>query len=228
MEKAYGYLRVSGIGQVNGDGLRRQKQAIQEYAKKHRFEVVKWFRDEGVSGTKSDRPALARLLIDLEENGHGIHTVIIEKVDRLARDLMVQEFILKDFKKAGFDLLSVHEGKDLLGSDPTRTLIRQVLGAVAQYDKEMVVLRLRAARERKKRQEAKAGRPAKCEGRKGYKEAHPDVVAEIRRLRRKPKGKKRMTFAQVAEELNAGGYQSASGRPFTEGMVKVLMYRIQR
>jgi len=63
-------------------------------------------------------------------------------------------------------------------------------------------------------------------------EAHPDVIAEIRRLRRKPRGskaangKKRMTFAQVAEELNAGGYQSASGRPFTEGMVKVLVHRL--
>lgn len=92
----------------------------------------------------------------------------------------------------------------------------------------MVVLRLRAARDRKKRQEKNAGRPAKCEGRKGYKEAHPDVVAEIRRLRRKPKGKKRMTFAQVADQLNAGGYQSASGRPFSEGMVKVLMHRLNK
>jgi DNA invertase Pin-like site-specific DNA recombinase len=204
-------LRGFQVGQVN----------IQAYAKKHKMEVFRWFRDEGVSGTKHERPALAELLIDLEENGHGIKTVIIEKVDRLARDLMVQEFILKDFKQSGFNLVSVHEGSDLMDGDPTRTLIRQVLGAVAQYDKEMTVLRLRAARERKRRKEGK------CEGRKGYKDVHKHIVDEVRRLRRKPKAKPRMTFDKVADELNERGFKSASGKEFNGTMVRVLMHRVK-
>ena len=221
MKKAYGYLRVSGQGQVDGDGLRRQRKAIQDYCGKHGYEVVRWFQDKGISGTKSDRPALAELLIDLEENGHGIKTVMIEKVDRLARDLMVQEFILKDFKRSEFNLVSVHEGDDLLETDPTRTLIRQVLGAVAQYDKEMTVLRLRAARERKRLKEGK------CEGRKGYKDAqHSAIVDQIRGLRRKRKGKRRMPYEQVASTLNEQGYLSATGKPFNAGMVRVLMHRL--
>ena len=221
MKKTYGYLRVSGQGQVDGDGLRRQKNAIQEYCEKHGYEVARWFQDKGVSGTKSDRPALAELLIDLEENGHGIKTVMIEKVDRLARDLMVQEFILKDFKKSGFNLVSVHEGDDLLEADPTRTLIRQVLGAVAQYDKGMTVLRLRAARERKRLKEGK------CEGRKGYKDVqHSAIADQVKSLRRKRKGKKRMSYEQVANTLNEQGYLSATGKPFNAGMVRVLMHRL--
>ena len=95
MPKAYGYIRVSGKGQVNGDGLYRQESTIRNYADKHGFELVEIFAEEGVSGTEADRPELARMLVDLEENGHGIKTVIIERVNRLARDLMVQSSSLR-------------------------------------------------------------------------------------------------------------------------------------
>ena len=74
---------------------------------------------------------------------------------------MVQETILADLKKYGFELVSVME-PDLCQGDPTRTLMRQLMGAVAQYEKAMIVLKLRGARERKK---ARTGR---CEGRKPF------------------------------------------------------------
>jgi len=222
IQKAYGYIRVSGKGQVNGDGLVRQETDIREYADTHGYEIVRIFREEGVSGTEADRPELARLMLRLEENGHGIKTVLIERIDRLARDLMVQEFILEDFKKHGFELVSVHDGDlDLLSGDPTRTLIRQVLGAVAQYDKTMTVLKLKAARDRKRLKEGK------CEGRKGYQdEKHEHVLKEIRRLRRrKGKGMRQMTYGQVADKLNEMGYRSAEGKPFHADMVRGIHFR---
>jgi hypothetical protein len=52
----------------------------------------------------------------------------------LARDLMVQETIIADLRKYGFDLVSVAE-PDLMANDPTRVLMRQLMGAVAQYGK---------------------------------------------------------------------------------------------
>lgn len=219
MEKAYGYSRVSGQGQVEGDGLVRQEKAIRDYAKANGFTIHKIFRDEGVSGTLEDRPALARLLLNLEENGHGIKTVIIERVDRLARDLMVQENIIADFQKQGFNLLSATEGADLLSADPTRKLVRQVLGAIAEYDKSMLVLKLRASRERKR---AKVG---KCEGRKSYAEAMPEVLKEIRRLRRDRKGMPRRTYVKVAAELNANGYRTMTGKEFTGQSVQSILHR---
>jgi DNA invertase Pin-like site-specific DNA recombinase len=219
MKKAYGYLRVSGQGQVEGDGLVRQEKAIREYATANGYTIHKIFRDEGVSGTLEDRPALARLLLNLEENGHGIKTVIIERVDRLARDLMVQENIIADFQKQGFDLISATEGADLLSADPTRKLVRQVLGAIAEYDKSMLVLKLRASRERKR---AKVG---KCEGRKSYSEAMPEVLKEIRRLRRARKGQPRRTYVKVAAELNAGGYKTMTGKAFSGQTVQSILHR---
>ena len=93
--------------------------------------------------------------MDLEENGHGINTVIVEKLDRIARDLMIQETIIQDFREHGISLISALEGADLLDNDATRKLVRQILGAIAEYEKTMMVQKLRVARQRKK---AKTGK----------------------------------------------------------------------
>ena len=217
--KSYGYTRVSGKGQVEGHGLERQEKAVHDYANAHGIEIVKIFREEGVSGTLKTRPALAAMFVELETNGHGVKTILIEKVDRLARDLMVQEITIGDLQKHGFDLISVAEGEDLLSEDPTRILIRQVMGAIAQYDKQMTVLKLRAARERKRAKEGK------CEGRKGYSEVAPDILREVKRLRRKPKGLKRKSYRAIAEELNRKGMLTLMGNAWTGGNVAILLRR---
>ena len=218
--KAYAYLRVSGKGQVKGDGFIRQEKAVKDYAKAHGIELVKIFKEEGVSGTLKDRPTLAEVMLHLEGNGAGVKTILIEKVDRLARDLMIQESIINDLQKKGFDLISTCEGADLLSGDPTRKLVRQIMGSIAEYDKTMTVLKLRAARERKR---AKAG---KCEGRKSYAEVAPQVIQELKRLRRKPKGGRRRTCDQVASMLNDQGMVTASGKAFTGNNVAVILHRV--
>src|SRR5688572_10357562 len=128
--QAVSYVRVSGKGQADGDGPERQRQAISRYAKSARVTVVEEYADLGVSGTNQlgDRPGLARLLDRLESN--GIRTVIVERADRLARDLMVQEVLLCQFAKIGARIITA-DGVDLTSADddPTRRLIRQVLGA---------------------------------------------------------------------------------------------------
>src|ERR1043166_1687677 len=91
----------------------------------------------------------------------GVRLVLIEKLDRLARDLMVQETIIGDLRKHGFDLISLAE-PDLLQDAPPRKLMRQIMGAVSEYEKTMIVLKLRGARQRMK---AKTGH---CEGAKPF------------------------------------------------------------
>lgn len=220
--KAFGYLRVSGRGQVEGDGLIRQEKAIRDYAVANGIRIEKIYREEGVSGTREVRPALAEMMVSLEANGHGIKTVVIERVDRLARDLMVQEAIIGDLQSKGFNLVSVHEGADLLSGDPTRTLVRQVLGAIAEYDKAMVVLKLRAARDR-----ARVAR-GKCEGRKGYTDVAPEVVQTIKNMRRKRKGIRRMTCGAIAEELNKQGLVTLASRAFNEQTVRNILWSPKR
>jgi len=98
---------------------------------------------------------------------------MVERLDRLARDLMVQKTIAADLRKYGFELVSVAE-PDLMATDPTRIRVRQMMGAVAQYEKSQIVLKLRGARLRKR---VKEGR---CEGRKpfGFDEGEAAAVCD--------------------------------------------------
>jgi DNA invertase Pin-like site-specific DNA recombinase len=201
MTKAFAYLRVSGKGQVDGDGFARQQEAIKTYAAAHAIRIVRTFREEGVSGTKdlANRPALQSLLLALYSN--GVRTVVIERLDRLARDLMVQETIIGDLRKKGFEVISTTE-PDPCSDDPSRKLVRQIFGAIAEYDKAMTVLKLRGARQRMR---AKTGR---CEGRKPYGE-HPGEQAVLERMRTlRQRG---MAVDTIAETLNSEGVKSRSG-----------------
>src|SRR5262245_27967707 len=110
--KAVIYIRVSGKGQVDGDGPERQRQAVSRYAKSAGIQLLDEFSDLGVSGTRelADRPGLAALLDRLESN--GVRTVVVERADRLARDLLVQEVIVAQFAKMGARILT-SDGIDL-------------------------------------------------------------------------------------------------------------------
>ena len=89
--KAFAYLRVSGRGQVDGDGFTRQLTAIKKYAAANNIKIVSVFREKGICGATDweERPAFSEMMGILLTN--GIKTVLVERLDRLARDLMVQE-----------------------------------------------------------------------------------------------------------------------------------------
>jgi DNA invertase Pin-like site-specific DNA recombinase len=202
MKKAFVYLRVSGKGQIDGDGFPRQLAACKKYAALHDIKIVKVFREEGVSGTKDlgNRPALQELMLALMSN--GTEMVIIERLDRLARDLMVQETIIGDFRNRGFELVSTAE-PDLCSDDPSRKLYRQFMGAIAEYNKTMIVLQLRGARERMR---IKNGH---CEGRKAYGQHEGEAMILDRMKALRAQG---MAVDTIAAKLNTEGLKSRSGK----------------
>jgi len=213
--KCFAYLRVSSIGQTQGDGYDRQFIACETYAKSNGYEIVEVFR-ESMTGKSEleDRPALSSLFAALEEN--GIKTILIAQVDRLARDLMVQETIIADMQKHGYTLISVAE-PDLCSTDPSRILIRQIFGALAQYDRAMIVLKLRGARQRQK---AKLGR---CEGRKpfGSKPGEAEAIHQMRSL--KAAG---LSCDKIADALNANGIPSRGTKKRTGPWLGCTVNRI--
>src|SRR5215472_7659853 len=98
MKKVFAYLRVSGKGQVSGDGFTRQLEAIKQYAAKHDLRIAQVFQEKGVTGTREwdNRKAFVEMMALLLSD--GVHTVLVESLGRLARDLMIQESIIADFK----------------------------------------------------------------------------------------------------------------------------------
>jgi DNA invertase Pin-like site-specific DNA recombinase len=216
MQKCFAYLRVSGKAQVEGDGFPRQRTAIKAHAKANGYVIVREFVDKGVSGAieTTDRPAFAEMLKALFSN--GVRTVMVEKLDRLARDLMVQEACIADLRKHGFTLVSVAE-PDLMATDPTRVLMRQLLGAVAQYDKSQIVMKLAGARMRKR---AESGR---CEGRKPFGE-RPGEQATITRM--KALRAEGLGFDAIARRLNAEGVATRTGKPWHGFVVNTVLTRV--
>ena len=92
---------------------------------------------------------------------------------------------------------------------------------MAQFEKAVIVSKLKAARVRKRRAEGR------CEGRKpfGTRPGEAEVVVLIQKLRRKPRGGERLSFAAIAERLNAEGHPTRTGKPWAPETVRGIVQR---
>lgn len=149
------YIRVSGEAQLDGYGLDIQTDAVRALAAAEGLPEPVIYSDAGISGAKeaADRPGLDALIVACQDNPGS--TVLLPKLDRLARSLAIQETVLAVLWLDGTTVLSADRGElHYLRTgddpdDPTRTLIRQVLGAVAQFERGQIRLRLRNGKRRK-------------------------------------------------------------------------------
>jgi DNA invertase Pin-like site-specific DNA recombinase len=211
---AVSYVRVSGLGQRDGDGPERQRQAIARAAKRQRLTIAKEYADLGISGATegADRPGMAALLAEVVQLGARV--VLVERADRLARDVLVSELLLRQFRQLGV-AVEAADGADLTAAegDATAVLLRQMLAAVAQFDRASIVAKLRVARDRKR---AATGR---CEGVKpfGSLTGEAEALEQLRAIARKKPGCDAPTMVEVAVAANAAGIRSRSGRPWTRG-----------
>jgi DNA invertase Pin-like site-specific DNA recombinase len=152
--RVIGYTRVSTDRQADdGLGLEIQSQAIQAWVETNGHELVSMASDRGISGAKEldDRPGLADAIGALKDkNADG---VVVYRLDRLARDLVLQEQLLAEVRRQGGDIFSTSSAEaGYLADDPddpSRKLIRQILGAVSEYERGMITLRLKAGRRQK-------------------------------------------------------------------------------
>jgi DNA invertase Pin-like site-specific DNA recombinase len=217
--KAVAYIRTSSATNVGADkdSDKRQRAAIEAFAKRAGLVLVDTFSDPGVSGADpiDARPGFSALLDRIEAN--GVRTVIVEDASRFARELVTQELGIIALIKRGVRVLTA-SGDDLTDtSDPSRVMMRQIAGSFAEYEKARLVAKLRVARERKR---ATSGR---CEGRKPWREINPDLVREAKRLRRRsPKGHQR-SLRDVAAELARLGYRNERGATFSPSSVQSML-----
>lgn len=234
MKKAVAYLRTSSATNVgqDKDSDKRQLASIAAYAQANGYEVTEVFYDAAVSGADPvhERPGFAAMLARLAAgaatppagagsprpgSGDGQPPapaekkyILVESPDRFARDLAVQLAGHDMLRAQGIDLIPASAPDFFLEDTPTAVLVRQVLGAIAQFEKASLVAKLAAARARKK---AATGR---CEGRRPLAATHPGAVALAKSLRRKkPKGGQ-MSLRAIAAELAAAGHVNERGVPF--------------
>ncbi len=218
---AVAYLRTSSATNTgeDKDSHRRQKAAIRAYARAHTIKVVEWFYDEAVSGADAleVRPGFIALLDFVLGNGANI--ILCESASRFARDTVVQELGYKMLRERGLDLIPVDSPEHFQddSDNPSRELVRVMLGAVSTFEKKGLVLKLKKARDRKR---AETGR---CEGRLPYSELVPEAVALARKLRRKnPHTHKRRSYRVVAAILEEQGHLNGKGKVYDPRAIKSM------
>jgi DNA invertase Pin-like site-specific DNA recombinase len=213
--KAVTYLRVSGTSQIDGDGFPRQRETCAAYAKASRIRIVEEFRDEACSGcTDADAREVFAAMVE-RIAGNGVKVVLDERSYRLARDLIVSETLLATLRNLGMRVIEACSGVDLTDtSDPSRILIRQVLGAVAEFNKREIVGKLAKARARIR------GAEGRCEGRKpfGARDGEAATITRIAELRGN-------SLRSIAAQLDAEGRATRSGKPWSAEAVRLILAR---
>jgi len=221
---ALAYLRTSSSSNVgeDKDSDKRQLAAIREFARRASYEIVlPPYYDAAVSGADqiAGRPGFSAMLTYMREHPE-VRTVLVENASRFARDLAVQITGHDLLKSMGIDLVPVDAPGYFIEETPTATLVRNVLGAVSQFQKDALVQQLRAARERKRVVNGK------CGGRLSHAEAHPETVQLARSLRWINKRMRKMrTLREIAAELAVRGHLSSSGKPFGPSAIKAMLTR---
>lgn len=229
MLKAYGYCRVSGAGQLEGDGFNRQENAITSFSLKSKIEIVHIYREQ-VSGVKDEeqREVFQEMVSAILRN--GVRTIIVENLTRLAREYRIQEQLLIYLASKGITLVDASTGENVtkaINADPMKKALIQMQGIFSELEKNLLVKKLRLARESKRKIDGK------CEGRKGWDdqpEKRDVILGQIKTLRRKPKGQKRITFVETADRLNElakkdGIYSTITGVLWSGPMIQNFIQR---
>jgi len=212
--EAVAYLRTSSATNIghDKDSDKRQRTAINAFAKANGFVIVEEFYDKAVSGSDpiGERPGFRQMLDRIA--GNGVRSIIIESPDRFARDLAVQLAGHDFLRSLGVALIPATAPDFFTEDTPTAVLVRQVLGAIAQFEKANLVAKLKAARDRK----IAAGE--KCGGRKSYAEANPEMVALVRSLHNQ-----RLSLRKISVALAEQGYLTANGKPYVATAVQAML-----
>ena len=227
MARVLAYTRVSTEEQLrHGSGLEIQKEQITEYCRKNGLELIDIFSDEATSGSKENRAGLNKLLRYSREN--KVSSVIIQKLDRLSRDTMYGLWVQKELAKVDVELISIKE-EHVSGNDPVQNLMRTIIFAFAEFEKDQISGRLLSGRRNKaesKKEKASGNCPI------GYKYQYTDnnnpvVVVDVDRAEIvKEMYKLYMhgsSIQQIANILNDKGTLTARGGLFTKASVHVIL-----
>jgi DNA invertase Pin-like site-specific DNA recombinase len=215
---AVAYFRTSSASNdgPDKDSQRRQTAAVGAYARgRAQLTIMGTFYDAAVSGADpvGGRRGFSELLSYCAE--HSVAVALVENASRFARDLAVQITGHELLKVRGIELVPVDAPTYFSDPSSTAKLVRQLLEAVSEFEKDGTVAKLKAARDRKRME------TGRCEGRPAVPR---EVVAVAKRLaRRSPKTGKARSLRAIAAELAAMGHLGVSGGPYTASSVRHML-----
>src|SRR5829696_2107219 len=182
--KAALYARVSTTGQT----VENQLRELRAVATRHGWEMASTFKDQAISGAqgREKRPGLDKLLHAVARR--EVDLVAAWSVDRLGRSLQDLLSVLGEIHAKGCDLYLHQQGIDT--RTPGGKALFQMMGVFAEFERAMIVERVKSGLARAKAQGKQLGRPRNND---------PALIAEVKRLRADGLG-----INRVARRLGVG------------------------
>ncbi len=213
------YARVSSEEQVDGYSLDVQVRECRECAKRLGCEVMDEFVEQGVSGAKENRPALAALLSFCEKNKGKVAYVIVKDVDRFSRDTLVHQILKGKLKALGVTLYSINQ-PSIAEDSPHARFMENIFSSVAQLEREQINSRcsmgtLEAVKEGAWTSPAPYGYEL-CrndEGKSTLKPQPERAKAVVKAFEMYDQG---ALLIHIAEKLHALGYRTTKGGRFSK------------
>ena len=154
-KKLIGYVRVSTKSQIEGNSLDYQKEAIQNYCKVNKIELIKIYVDEGLSAYK-ERPSFQMALKQIREN-KDIDGIIVYDLSRFGRSTIELISTIAEIDQLNKKFISLKENIDI--STKTGRLLLTILSAIADYERDLIIERMTAGREWAELNGSKSGLP---------------------------------------------------------------------
>ena len=203
MQRVAAYFRTSSTANKDGDSLPRQRDAVQEYAARNQM-TIEVTRHDVKTGNSAieERAGFADLIAECQER--ELTVILVENASRFSRDLIHQEMGVEQLQKLGLHLIPVDAPEYFTEDTPSRVLIRQVLGAVSQFEKGNVVAKLKRGRNKKREETGK-----KVGGRQSFAELDPQLVTNAKRISRqvsKTRSEKTKSLREIAQTLFDQGH----------------------
>ena len=223
--RIYAYLRVSTENQVeSGAGLAAQKDACHRWAEAQGEVIEHVFSEDGVSGSTGldKRPALLEAISLLQKGD----VLLIAKRDRLGRDPIAVAMIEATIARKGAKTVSVAgEGTD--GQDPSSILMRRMIDAFAEFERNIICERTRVAMQAKKKRNQRVGHIPFGSHLSADRvhleedEAEQSILEQIRELMAK-----KLSTRKIAEEMNRRGAFNRGGSKWNHGSIHRVMMKI--
>jgi DNA invertase Pin-like site-specific DNA recombinase len=215
--KLIGYRRVSTAGQVDRYGLPAQEADLKAYGRANRETVVlvRTETDGAKSGTlpPDERPGLLAALKAIE-SGEADGLLLPGDLDRLARELVVQEAVLNRMWKLDGVVHTTTRGEVPPDDpdDPMRTALRQFMGVIAQLDRALTIKRMRNGRKAKAAEGGYAGYGSPAFGQRAQGgELVPDEREQAALARIKSLRAEGLSLRQIAAQLTTEGIKPKRG-----------------
>lgn len=216
--RAVGYIRVSTEGQAaEGVSLELQRTKIAAWAALHDAELVAVLADEGVSGSRADRPGLLQAIATAKRERAAL---VVYSLSRLSRSTLDTLRLACELERAGCDLVSLQEQVDT--TSPAGRVIFRVLAALAEFERDQLADRTRQAMRHMRAQGRVVGGIPHGYLRDGDRLVPNDSEQRIVALARALRGRG-LSLRAIGDELARRGAFNRAGRPYRAESVRAML-----